>query len=246
MKKINFSVISVIIICGVMVIGCIPLQTPIANVQAPPTSTYSPLPVIVSPFYDSTSHQVNVGNYSEQLSAFEFTELTSVAEEMTSKKSELTPEQMFVLAIRLFELGDNDNAVYWFYEAQFRAKLFLIARDQSRVGSLGDPSFELPTAYNAFTQLTTEYINGYAGCDIDNWITITQKVKDDNPTPPELDRLFPGVTFVEKSQWPLLNQEVAEGLNGLISYLSNNKESIKKQRIDNNADARYCSQVVTE
>ena len=196
--------------------------------------------------YVSTNLQINVGNYSEQLGTLNFKELSSLVEEMTAKKDELTPEQMFVLAIRLFDLGDNDNAVYWFYEAQFRAKLFSIALDSAHIGSIGDPSFELPTAYNSFTQLTTDYVNGYAGCDIDNWVSIAKMVKDDNPTPPDLNKIFPGVVFLEKSQWPLLNQQVADGLDGLISYLLNNREAIQQQRKQDNSDARFCIQNTTK
>ena len=246
MRKTGFIVISALVIFGVTIVSCSLPLIPLTDVETPPTSSFSPIPVIVSPFYDSSSHQINVGDYSEKLGTFNFEELSTLVEVMAAKKEELTPEQMFVLAIRLFELGDNDNSVYWFYEAQFRAKLFLIALDPEHIGGIGEPSFELPTAYNAFTQLSTEYINGYAGCDIDNWVNITTKVRNDNPNPPDLDKLFPGVVFVERSRWPLLNQEVAEGLDGLINYLSNNKEAIQQQRIQNNADNRYCSQLIIE
>ena len=240
MKKNSFIVISTVIIFGVTIISCVPLLST-TNIEAPPTSTFAPLPVIISPFYDSRSNQINVGDYSQQLGTSDFQELTKVVEEMAVQKDSLTPEQMFVLAIKLFEFGDNDNAVYWFYEAQFRAKLFQIAIDPSHAGGAGEPSFDLAAAYNAFTQLSTEYINGYAGCDIENWVNIAKKVKDNNPTPPELDKLFPSVVFVAKSQWPLLNQQVAEGLDGLISYLSNNKEAIQKQQKATNLNARLCN-----
>ena len=147
---------------------------------------------------------------------------------------------MFVLAIRLFDLGDNDNAVYWFYEAQFRAKLFQVALDPLQIRSIGDPSFELPAAYDAFTQLSGEYINGYAGCDIENWVNIATTVKNNNPKPPDLAKLFPGVAFVESSQWQSLNDQVADGLDKLIDFLSNNKEAVKQQRQAKDLDSRFC------
>jgi hypothetical protein len=159
---------------------------------------------------------------------------------MAKQKQALTPEQMFVLSIKLFDIGDNNNAVYWFYEAQFRAKLFQVAIDPLQLARIGDPSVELPAAYSAFTQVSGEYINGYAGCDIENWINIATMVKDDNPEPPDLDTLFPDVTFVESSQWQSLNDEVADGLDQFINYLSNNQEAVKQQRQANNADAQYC------
>lgn len=241
MRKTSISIISVMMIFGILLIGCAPAQVEPTKIAAPPTSTYSPLPIVVSPFYDSQSNQINVGDFSQELSTHDFQELSQVVQEMEKQKDKLTPEQMFVLSIKLFDLGDNDKALYWFYEAQFRAKIFLIALDPSHVGSIGDPSFELPTAYNAFTQLTTEFINGYAGCDIENWVKIATTVKNDNPKPPELDKLFPGVVFVRNTQWQMLNDQVAAGLDALISYITENKESIKQQRKDNNSDARFCS-----
>ena len=240
MNKTRFIAIFVIVIFGVISIGCAPSQSFLTNITIPPTSTFSPLPVTVSPFYDSARNQIDVGDYSQQLSTFDFQELTSVAQEMAKQRDVLTPEQMFVLAIRLYDVGDNDNAVYWFYEAQFRAKLFQISLDPSHVGSIGDPSFELPAAYSAFTQLSGEYINGYAGCDIENWVNIAKTVEDKNPTPPDLTKLFPGVAFVESSQWQSLNNEVADGLDQLINYLSDNKETVKQQRKQKNMDARFC------
>jgi hypothetical protein len=239
MKKTGFIVISVIVIFGVFASGCTLAPGSTTKITAPPTPTFSPLSITVLPFYDSERNQINVGNYSQKLSTSNFQELTTIAQEMARQKDLLTPEQMFVLAIRLFELGDSDNAIYWFYEAQFRAKLFQVSLDTSHPGRVGDPSFELPVAYNDFTKLAGEYINGYAGCDIENWINIAKMVRDDNPKPPDLDKLFPGVSFVESSRWQSLNDQVAEGLEKLINYLSDNKETVKQQQKTRNLDA-YC------
>lgn len=240
MRKSSVVVVLVVIILGVTVFGCASPQISAPEIKAPPTSTFSPVPIYISPFYNSQSNEINVGDFSQELGTRDFQELTNVAQAMAKQRDALTPEQMFVLAIRLFDLGDNNNAVYWFYEAQFRAKLFQIALEPSQMGGVGDPTFELSAAYRAFTQLSGEYINGYAGCDIENWVSIATTVKNDNSTPPDLGKLFPNVIFVERSQWPQLNNEVAEGLDQLIVYLSENKETVQQQRKQNNADEQYC------
>ena len=167
--------------------------------------------------------------------------MTVLAEEMARQKDELTPEQMFVLAIRLYDFGEKDHSVYWFYEAQFRAKLFLKSLDADHFAGISEMSSGLLTSYDAFTGLAGEYINGYAGCDVDNWVKIASTVKDANTTPPELDKLFPEAVFVARSQWQGINDEVAAGLGALIDELSKTKESIRQQREVNNLDARYCS-----
>lgn len=210
--------------------------------HVPPTPVNQPaMPVFVPPFYNWDGTQISVGNYSEQLGTLDLQELTALEKEMANQKNELRPEQMFVLAIRLYDLGGKDDSVYWFYEAQFREKLFLKTLDSNHVGYAGDSSYALLLNYRAFVKLAGAYINGYAGCDVDNWMKIAQAVKEDNPNPPELDKLFPDAIFVEQSQWQSINDEVAAGLGGLIDQLSQQKETIKKQRAAANSDALYCS-----
>jgi len=191
-------------------------------------------------FYSSDGLQISVGNYSQQLGTSDLQELTALAQEMAGKKDTLTPEQMFVLAIRLYDLGDKDNSVYWFYEAQFRAKLFLKTLDADHFAGLSELSAGLLASYDAFTGLAGKHINGYAGCDVDSWVKIVQTVKDNNAKPPELDKLFPDAVLVERSRWQGINDEVAVGLGGLIDELSRTKESIRQQREANNLDALYC------
>jgi hypothetical protein len=182
-----------------------------------------------------------VGDYSQQLGTSDLQELTALAQEMARQREILTPEQMFVLAIRLYDLGEKDNSLYWFYEAQFRAKLFRVSLDADHIAGVSETSAGLLASYDAFTKSAGEYINGYAGCDVDNWVKIAKLVKDDNLTPPALDKIFPESVFVERSQWQGINDEVGAGLGVLIDRLSQTKEAIRQQREAKNLDARYCN-----
>lgn len=229
----------------VVVNGCAALPLPLIPTSTPeptPTPQVStpPIPILVPRFYDSEGIQIQVGNYSEQLATNDHQELTTLAQEMARQKDQLTPEQMFVLAIRLYDLHEKDQSLYWFYEAQFRAKLFLKSIDTTHAGSIGELSSGLLGSYEAFTKLAGEYINGYAGCDVDNWVKIAKIVQGDNPKPPELDKLFPDAVFVERSQWQSINDDVAAGLGVLIDRLLETKEAIRQDRAANNLDARYC------
>jgi len=229
----------------ILVNGCALTPVPVIPTSTPePASTQQasdrPMPILVSRFYDSEGLQIRVGNYSQQLGTDDLQDLTVLAQEMARQRDQLTPEQMFVLAIRLYDLGEKDDSVYWFYEAQFRAKLFRKSLDADHIAGISELSSGLLASYEAFTELAGEYINGYAGCDVDNWVKIAKMVKDDNPTPPELGKLFPDAVFVERTQWQGINDEVAAGLGGLIDQLSNTKEAIRQQRAANNLDARYC------
>lgn len=230
----------------ILVSGCIPAPLPLIPTLTPePTAiqqaSVPPIPILVPRFYDSEDLQIRVGSYSQQLRTDDLQQLTLLAEEMALQRDELTPEQMFVLAIRLYDLGEKDNSVYWFYEAQFRAKLFLQSLDADHIAGVSELSAQLLSSYDAFTKLAGQYINGYAGCDVDNWVRIAKLVQNDNPTPPELDRIFPDAVFVERSQWQQINDEVGAGLGVLIDELSKTKEAIGRQRAAENLDARYCS-----
>lgn len=222
--------------------GLLPLiPTPTPETPFIPLTGKTPIPIVVPRFYDSEGLQIYVGNYSQQLRTSDLRELSLLEEEMARQRDALTPEQMFVLAIRLYDLGEKDASVYWFYEAQFRAKLFLFTLDADHVASVSEQSRGLLASYDEFTHLAGEYINGYAGCDVDNWVKIAKTVRDDNPTPPELDKLFPEAAFVDRSQWQGINDEVAAGLGVLIDRLSETKEAIREQRAATDQDARYCT-----
>jgi hypothetical protein len=242
MNKLALLVLSFTMI---MVNACVPTPAPVVPTLTPepaPTQQVSDrsIHIIVSPFYSSDGAQIHVGNYSEKLGTDNAQELIVLAQQMAKQRDELTPEQMFVLAIRLYDLGKKDDSLYWFYEAQFRAKLFLKTLDPAQVGHGGDPTYELLLDYDSFTQSAGKFINGYAGCDVDNWVKIANVVKGDNPKPPELEKLFPDAVFVERSQWQGINDDVAAGLGVLIDQLLQNKEAIRQQRAANNLDAQYC------
>lgn len=220
---------------------------PAADLALTIVPTQSPVPTVsvsksiaVTPFYDSNGPEIHVGEYSERLGITDLESMSTLAQEMADQKQTLTPQQMYVLAIRLYDLGDKDAAVYWFYEAQFRAKLFRLAIDPAQMVRVGEPTFELTAAYDSFQTLAGDFINGYAGCDMDNWIRITTQVMNDNPNPPELDQMFPEVTFVEREQWQEINNNVATGLAVLINYIAENGELIQRQRAQQNLD-QYCS-----
>jgi hypothetical protein len=250
-KPINTFLLSSLLIL-VLVAGCSPAAATnlpaaeLAVTRAPsptprPTTVKAAMPIAVTPFYDSVGPQISVGDYSQRLGITDLAELNILAQEMAKQKHTLTPEEMYVLAIRFYDLGDRDQSVYWYYEAQFRAKLFQQAIEPAQMVRVGDPAFELNTAYQSFQQLAGDFINGYAGCDLDNWVRITTVVMTDNPNPPELDQLFPEVVFVDRNQWQEINNNVVTGLAVLINYISENGESIKMQRAQSDMDAKYCN-----
>jgi hypothetical protein len=198
----------------------------------------SKIPIYVTPFYNSQGPEVNVGKYSEGLKTSDAGKLEGTITKMLREKDTLTPEQMFVASVRLYDLGKKDEAVYWFYEAEYRARLFVAALSQP--GTIGNKGFELKHAYGAFMQLAGTEINGYAGCDPDKWLGVLKKVKNTNLRSPNLQQIFPGVAFVEKEKWDTLNNQVSSGMDGLSRFIEQSKPTWKQKRAANNADEKYC------
>jgi hypothetical protein len=147
--------------------------------------------------------------------------------------------ETYVAAIRLYDLGFRKESIYWFYSAQYRGRLFASLIDRDKMGSMGDPGFELFQAQNAFQQLVGPYVNGYAFGDIDQLVPIIERVQKEGKTVPDLTKIYPRVTFKPKSEWEGANKGLNEGLTKLLITLKNEKASIKQQRIEHGMEAKF-------
>ncbi len=206
---------------------------------AQPEVNPSHIDVYVTPYYDSKGPAIKVGRFSSGLaSAREDDFLTTIAE-MKKDWDRLTFPEVYVGAIRLYDLGYRKEAVYWFYSAQYRGRQFGVLLDQTKMGSIGSPGFELLHAQNAFYQLVGTYINGYAFGDTDGLVKIVEKVQKEGRRIPDLQAAYPGVTFRSKSEWTAANADLADGMNQLISMLKEKKDDIKRQRIERGIEEKF-------
>jgi len=195
--------------------------------------------VYVTPYYNSKGPAVKVGRFSSGLaSAKEDDVLTTIAE-MKKDWNRLTFPELYVGAIRLYDLGYRKEAVYWFYSAQYRGRQFGVLLDQTKMGSIGSPGFELLHAQNAFYQLVGPYINGYAFGDTDGLVKTVEKVQKEGRQIPDLQAAYPGVTFKNKGEWSSANTELADGMNQLVSMLKEKKDEIKRQRVERGLEEKF-------
>src|SRR5690606_18124288 len=87
--------------------------------------------------------------------------LRKVADALDTNGGLVTPMTMMVLAIRFYDAGLRDDAVFWFYAAKDR---YLAS---ARVMDFSHPQLsEVAAAISAFAALAGPYINGYAFCDV--------------------------------------------------------------------------------
>src|SRR5437762_3595690 len=206
---------------------------------AEPEINPSHIDVYVTPYYNSKGPEISVGRFSSGLASTKEADFLTTIAEMKKDWDRLTFPELYVAAIRLYDLGYRKEAVYWFYTAQYRGRQFGILLDQSKMGSIGSPGFELLHAQNAFYQLVGTYINSYAFGDMDGLVKIVERVQKEGHRIPDLEAAYPGVTFKNKSEWPSANADLADGMNQLISILKEKKDDIKRQRIERGVEEKF-------
>jgi hypothetical protein len=195
--------------------------------------------VYITPYYNSKGPMIEGGGWSKGLSARSETELVATIVKMKQSWAALRFPEMYLAAIRLYDLGFRNEATYWFYSAQFRGRLFGLLVDRARMGNLGAPGFELLQAANAFQQLVGPYINGYAFGNIDRLIEIVARVQQENTTVPDLEKQYSAVAFKPRSEWEAANSGLNDGLTQFLTMLKEQKASLKKQRIENGTEAKF-------
>ena len=206
---------------------------------AQPEINPSHIDAYVTPYYDSKGPVISVGRFSSGLASAKLDKFLAIIAEMKKDWDRLTFPELYVAAIRLYDLGYRKEAVYWFYSAQYRGRQFGVLLDQTKMGSIGSPGFELLHAQNAFYQLVGPYINGYAFGDIDGLVKIVERVQKEGRRIPDLQTAYPGVTFKSQSEWMSANTDLANGMNQLISTLKEKKDEIRRQRIERGMDEKF-------
>lgn len=195
--------------------------------------------VYITPYYNSKGPVIEVGPFSKGLSANGEVEFVATIAKMKQSWNSLRFPEMYVAAIRLYDLGFRNEATYWFYSAQYRGRLLASLVDREKMGSIGAPAFELVQAANAFQQLVGPYINGYAFKDVDRLVQIVERVQNENKTVPDLEKVYPKVTFKPQSEWDADNSGLNEGLTKFLAMLKEQKAALTKQRTENGTEAKF-------
>ncbi len=188
------------------------------------TTKKKPLTLQVKQYYDSNGPVINVGKYSDSLTTTDLTKLRAAVTRMREELSNLRPEQMFVVAIRLYNLGERDEALYWFYEAQYRARLYHFSIDKRRLGESNSGVPDLTMDYVEFYDKTQRVFHAYAECDYNKWEKLAMIVRDNNKKVLDLIRIFPGTPFVGRDEMQEINDRiVAVGIKNLLIHIRKKK-----------------------
>ena len=197
------------------------------------------MPIYVTPYYNSKGPQIKVGKYSKELTSATDKSIVKLAEKMKVEWATLPVETMYVMSVRLYDLGRKDDAVYWFYSAQLRSRLFQSVLPKEARGSMGSEGFERVHAQNSFYQLAGTYINGYAFGELEKFQKTIRRVKTENKALPKLSTIYPKLKFIDQKSWPEQNKKIMTGLDKLLEFTEKNADVIKTKRKENGIEGKY-------
>jgi hypothetical protein len=134
--------------------------------------------ITVQPYYEAAREpggtpRVAVGRSFDGLASNRREDILGVRDRIVKEPKLVTPMTLMVLAIRLYDVGLRDDAVFWFYAAKDR---FLTLDEVVDVGAGGLAQVE--DAIRNFSTLAGPIINGYAFCDIANQQAIRARALD--------------------------------------------------------------------
>jgi hypothetical protein len=134
---------------------------------APAAEPVRSIGIYVEPYYASPRapgerRRVAVGKLYDVLLASDRREDIRAARDLVlAKPQRVTPMTLMVLAIRFYDVGLRDDAVFWFYAAKDRYLVLAEVLDV-RDGGLA----QVENAIRNFSSLAGPAINGYAFCDL--------------------------------------------------------------------------------
>jgi hypothetical protein len=135
--------------------------------------------IYVEPFYRSPvkngeAPRVAVGSrYDALLASSKREDILAVRDIVVADPKTVTPMTMMVLAVRLYDVGERDEAAFWFYAAKDR---MLILTEVAVPNAA--PLAQALDAVRSFSTLAGPVINGYAFCDLKNQQAIRARALD--------------------------------------------------------------------
>lgn len=202
--------------------------------------------IYVTPYYEAAREpggtpKVAVAKAYDALLASNRREDVARARDGIAKDNALlTPMTLMVLAIRLYDVGLRDDAVFWFYAAKNRYfTLEGVADVQApQLAQVGD-------AVRNFAALAGPVINGYAFCDIARQQKIAARALQWTIDNPYKALFLPQVPARPGDRAQNLDRAIAAMRANVAKerdYLAKpeNVARFRQQRTDNGADQRFC------
>jgi CRISPR/Cas system-associated endoribonuclease Cas2 len=186
----------------------------------------SPLKVAVAQEYDGL------------LSSTKKADILSVRDKVQSNHQMLTPMTLFVLSARLYDVGEREEAVFWYYNALYRARAVSALLDKQILSSVN-------MANHSFMELLGPVINGYAFCDINNQMALEKKSLNwskQNTYKVLLQKDIPSPHTDRNKALQEFETKYISHVQKSLSHLEKieNRKALIEERKQNKADIKYC------
>jgi hypothetical protein len=142
---------------------------------------------------------------------------TMTPEQLKAGIERLHPAAYYILAEKLFDQGSRDEAVFWFYAGQLRARFHIVANPKP---SSGDEAL-----FATLNSVVGQTVNSYAFGDLKAVHATIDKVLAWDKDTPNL--------FTSKETNEAAWNETRQGMREMQKYLDENAESIRQQRSAN-------------
>lgn len=205
------------------------------------------IPVYVTPYYYASPSpdevpEVKVGDkFDALLASNDPKEILRAQDLVEAEPDRVSPITMMVLAVRLYDTGSRDEAVFWFYAAKDRYMLL-----QEVIDMNGPEVAGISEAMLAFHSLAGPFINSYAFCDIDKQRKARAKALDWTKKHPYDQILF----------WQRLPAKPGDRAENLARAIHGREASVRAEaeqfqdqdfvaeflarRAESNTDAEFC------
>jgi hypothetical protein len=202
--------------------------------------------IYVTPFYEaardpSGTPKVAVAkSYDALLASNRAEDIVRARDEIAKNNALLTPMTLMVLAIRLYDVGLRDDALFWFYVAKDR--FFTLAM----VADINSPQLaQAQEAVRSFATLAGPVINGYAFCDFANQQRQQAKALQWVTANPYQALFLPQIPARPGDRQENLKKALVElkaNLDKERAYMQKpeNAASFRLQRAANDADQKFC------
>jgi len=202
--------------------------------------------IYVTPYYEAArdaggTPTVAVNKSFDALLASNRREDVAKARDLVSERNAtVTPMTLMVLAIRLYDVGLRDDAVFWFYAAKDRYGTL------AEVADMRSPALaQVEDATRNFATLAGPVINGYAFCDVAKQQKIAARALQwtiDNPYEALMLPQLPARPGDRAAKRDRAIAQLKAAVAKERAYLNDpaNLAKFKAQRRENGADAKYC------
>jgi hypothetical protein len=197
------------------------------------------IPFYAIPYYNFEPLTITIGNYKTDLLTNDINQLKKVEEKIKADINNTDIESLYILSIRLYDLGQKDDAFYWFQTAKTRARIFINMLDQEKIGSIGSVAFETKQFFISCNQIVGEYLNGYGFNDLDKGIAVFERVKDEVKSIKSFKNIYKSISFINDSNIEIEKSKKEQELSEGVAYFIKNKEEIKKKRIESGIQDKY-------